>query len=192
MYQGGVVEGDHVADGAVDNALGFNGGYLSIANDSVFNSTESSVTMSAWVRLHGLQSGERAIVRKENQWAMDIYPADGETRWLVNTTGGTEGWTDSNDLLYTFSINKWNHFAFVYNGSTLETYVDGVLIGSAVVSGTIEIQSDPIGIAARGTGGLELDADIDEVRIYSRAFTSAEIQKHYVEGLKDHQVLASK
>jgi len=33
---------------------------------------------------------------------------------------------------------------------------------------------------------------IDEVRIYSRALTTAEIQKHYAEGLKKYKNLVTK
>ena len=78
------------------------------------------------------------------------------------------------------ALNTWYHVAGVYNAAaaSLDIYVNGVL-NNGVLSGTVpgsqfnSAQNVNIG---RRTGGFYFQGTIDEVRIYNRALTQAEIQ----------------
>ena len=82
------------------------------------------------------------------------------------------------------SLNTWYHVAGVYNAAnqTLSIYVNGTL-DNGTLSGTVpSSQSNPsvnvnIGRRSPGAfGGFYFNGIIDEVRIYNRALTQAEIQ----------------
>jgi hypothetical protein len=69
----------------------------------------------------------------------------------------------------------WSHLAATYDGTTVRLYVNGVQVSSEAASGAMTASTDPLRIGA-GEGGDEwFDGLIDNVRIYSRALTQAEI-----------------
>ena len=78
------------------------------------------------------------------------------------------------------ALNTWNHVAGVYNASarTLEIYVNGVLDNGVLLGTVPSAQFDPnlsVSIGKRNTG-YYFDGTIDEVKVYNRALSQAEIQ----------------
>ena len=79
------------------------------------------------------------------------------------------------------TLGVWTHLATTYDGTTQRFYVNGVLVGSAnpVVAGTSNtiVQANGalrIGGDASSTGEF-FQGLIDEVRVYNRALSAAEI-----------------
>jgi hypothetical protein len=78
------------------------------------------------------------------------------------------------------SLSTWYHVAGVYDAAagTLSTYVNGVL-DNGTLSGTVpasQVNSSVNVNIGRRTGGFYFKGLIDEVRIYNRALTEAEVQ----------------
>src|SRR5262249_16001860 len=73
-------------------------------------------------------------------------------------------------------LNAWSHLAATYNGSTLSLYVNGTLVASQAFTGSIITSSGALRIGGNGVWGEYFTGQIDEVRIYNRALTQAEIQ----------------
>ena len=78
------------------------------------------------------------------------------------------------------ALNVWYHVAGVYNASarTLDIYVNGVL-NNGTLSGTVpasQINSAVNVNIGRRSGGFYFNGMIDDVRIYNRALSQAEIQ----------------
>lgn len=91
-----------------------------------------------------------------------------------------------NNQVVTTQITKaWHHIALTYDGSTQKLYVDGALKSSAVLTGSIGTNSNNLKI------GEYVPGKIDEVRIYSEALSTSQIQKHYTEGLEKHKNLTT-
>jgi hypothetical protein len=90
--------------------------------------------------------------------------ANGNTSTLI----GTEA---------TLAVGTWIHAAAMYDGSTMKLYQDGVLVGSMTKSGLIDIDlSVPTWIGANpGVPGQVFDGRIDEVQLFNRALSEAEI-----------------
>lgn len=83
------------------------------------------------------------------------------------------------------SLNVWHHVANVYNGTTMKTYIDGVQTG-----GTTNVTGIGLSPAANTTsliGAMHqssiitqyYDGLLDEMRIWKKALTPAEILSHY-------------
>ena len=90
---------------------------------------------------------------------------NGTTTTLIATSG---------DLL----DNQWVHVAAVYDGATMKLYKDGVEVGSVAKTGSITTNSGVsawIGGNPPGATDRAWDGQIDDVRVYSRALTAAEI-----------------
>jgi hypothetical protein len=64
----------------------------------------------------------------------------------------------------------------VWNGATVQLYVNGVLNASAAQSLTPAANASPLSIGQFGGNADRLDGIVDEVRIYNRALTQAEVQ----------------
>jgi hypothetical protein len=72
--------------------------------------------------------------------------------------------------------NVWSHVATTWDGTTLRLYVNGAQVGSRAVAGTLSTTSDPLRIGGDATWGEYFAGTIDEVRVYNRALSAAEIQ----------------
>ncbi|MGB9561394.1 MAG: LamG domain-containing protein, partial [bacterium] len=79
-----------------------------------------------------------------------------------------------NNKVITSTLNSgWNHIALTYNGTTMKLYINGAQANSQSLSGAITTNSNNLIIGEKFTGR------IDEVRIYDRALSAAEIRCHY-------------
>jgi len=74
-------------------------------------------------------------------------------------------------------LNTWTHLATTYDGSALRLYVNGALVSSIAASGNIVTSNMPLRIGGNAIWGDEyFKGRIDEVRLYNRALSQAEIQ----------------
>ena len=72
--------------------------------------------------------------------------------------------------------NTWTHLAATYDGATLRLYVNGTQVASQASRGTIVSSTGALRIGGNGVWPSGSRACIDEVRVYNRALTAAEIQ----------------
>ena len=89
-------------------------------------------------------------------------------------------------------INKWHHICQVIdreNANKMYLYVDGGLKDNTDIPTTYGKVSFNVYIGGK-TNSWYFNGLIDEVRIYKEALSSAQIEKHYTEGLKRHSLLA--
>jgi hypothetical protein len=77
-------------------------------------------------------------------------------------------------------LNTWTHLAMTYDGMTLRMYVDGQLVDSQAVSGTITTSTNPLRLGGNAVWGEYFAGLIDEVRLYNRAQSATEIQTDMV------------
>ena len=79
------------------------------------------------------------------------------------------------------SPGSWHHVAGTYNGSVLAIYVDGQLAAQQSASGPLALTTDPLNIASKPSGNVftRFNGNLDDVRIYGRALSAAEIAQLY-------------
>ena len=70
----------------------------------------------------------------------------------------------------------WHHAAVSFDGTTIQTYLDGVSVGSAAK--TYNTTGTTFRIGLRMGGGELFTGNIDEVRIWNRALCQSEIQNN--------------
>ncbi len=72
----------------------------------------------------------------------------------------------------------WQHIAWVYDGSSVLLYVNGVLNGSSPASGTFSNPNVPFGIGKSLLGGFNFlyGGRVDEVTVWDKGLTQSEIQ----------------
>ena len=78
--------------------------------------------------------------------------------------------------------HSWHHVAVTYDGSSLQLYLDGVAVPvspKSIGSVTLGNESTPITVGAEddnGTFAAWADVVHDELRIYNRSLSGAEIK----------------
>jgi len=71
--------------------------------------------------------------------------------------------------------NGWHHVAATYDGVTMIVYLDGQPDGSRPASGKIDVVNSSVFLGQLADGAFPFSGDMDNVRIYNRALTAAEI-----------------
>lgn len=136
----------------------------------------NTFTISAWVNPDAIVGGNRILEKgNSNSYWLDINPY---ARAIIGFFDGIY-----HDLLSTVTIasGSWYFIAGTYDGGFLKIYINGVLNNSMAITSVLYQNNEPLiigwkynGIVADHFSGL-----IDEVRIYNRALSEAEIQALY-------------
>jgi prepilin-type N-terminal cleavage/methylation domain-containing protein len=145
--------------------------YVNIPN--VF-ATSSQITMSAWADKNGSGNADpRGIMVGIYATYLDLC-YQGHPLFSINTTvsGQTpvEGGTCA-------STGAWTNYVGTYDGLVAKLYVNGLQVATTSVAGSVLAHAAEIG-ASNGTG-MSVNGLIDDVRIYNRALSAAEIQALY-------------
>ncbi len=172
------------SSGKYGNALSFNGttNYVDLGNPTALKAT-GSMTWSAWVKATGTPWDDGQIVARSTDtagWQLKTTPDTGVRTFGISVWGSgatTRTQRYSKTLL---ALNTWYYVAGVYNAAakTLDIYVNGVL-DNGTLRGTIPAAQaipsiDPT--VGKRSNGLYFIGTIDELRIYNRALSQAEIQ----------------
>jgi hypothetical protein len=202
ILQGNATFGDGMVNQAFD--LDGNGDYVQV-NDTetaAFN-FEGSFTIDAWINLEAVPAEFAPIVSKWNDLgvnqrsyflAVQNVGGSPRLRFDVSETGGFLG-GQSSSVTSTAAIplNTWTHVAAVFDAGTgdLRLYINGDLAAlipqSVIVPGvnTPFENDEPLLIGAGDLGGNVRDffnGLIDEVELFDRALTEAEIETIFEAG----------
>ena len=171
----GTINGATWVAGKYGTALNFNGtSNLVLINHSSSLALDTGMTLEAWVMPTAAQSGWRTIMQKET----DAYflHASGNAP-LQPTAGGTfNGAVDYFASPSALAVNAWSHVAVTWDGSIMRLYVNGVEVANHARTGTLQTTTTPLRIGGNSPYGEFFLGRIDEVRIYNRALSAAEIQ----------------
>jgi len=83
------------------------------------------------------------------------------------------------------TLNQWNHLAFVRRSNAFYIYLNGIQVLSSAVSGSVPNPTAPLKIGMFDyIGGCNyLNGSIDEVRVWKRTISAAEVKQHYYSSL---------
>jgi prepilin-type N-terminal cleavage/methylation domain-containing protein len=182
--------------GAGKYALSFDGAddYVDISSPII--NTADPFTVEGWVNLTTFTSTDIGNIMVGNYYGryrgyiLNVYPS-GQPAFHVGRQSDSTTVTVASPDAITF--NSWYHIMGVYDGTNAKIYVNGILKKSQAYS-PVEPETANTRIGAGQWSGIraQVTGFIDEVRIYSRALTAAEIQQHYAEGSEKHKDLAIK
>jgi hypothetical protein len=181
---GGTLQGGAAwtTGGKYGGALSFNGSssYVDLGNPALFQRT-GSLTLEAWIKAAANPPDDGQIINKSDGpgWQLKTSPDTGVHTFgaKVSASASTHAWRYSNTVR---ALNTWYHVASVYDAatSTLSIYVNGVLDNGTLLGSVASAMIDrPVNVnVGRRSGGYYFNGIIDEVRVYGRALSAAEIQ----------------
>jgi hypothetical protein len=156
-------------------ALSFNGtsSWVTVADAASIDLT-TGMTIEAWVN-PAAGTGWRTVVLKESAGglAYALYAANNASRPAGYVHTSTDVGLNGTSAV---PLNTWTHLALTFDGATLRMSVNGVQVSSSAVAGAAVVTASALRIGGNSVWGEYFRGLIDEVRIYNRALTAAEIQ----------------
>ncbi len=178
----GTVSGATRVAGVRGNALSFDGvnDVVTVPDAAALDLT-TGMTLAAWVNM-GARDGWETIILKENvgNYSYALYAQDGGTvQGGSPEPSGNVTLAGRNETLLgqaALGAGTWVHLATTYDGTTQRLFVNGVEVSNNAVTGTIDVGAGALRIGGNSVwAGEYFQGLIDEVRIYNRALTAAEI-----------------
>lgn len=152
----------------------------------------NQLTVMSWIRLRdhthggggapGGSSDQNVVGRSAStDWRLLIRQSEEKITFLVDT--GSTRVTLTGDVPGSgLDADTWYHIAATYDGSHMRIYLNGVELTNRTCSGNLQISSStsiPLGVGAFPESATswvdELPGALDEVKIWKRALTAAEI-----------------
>jgi YD repeat-containing protein len=167
--------------GIANSAYQFSGvvlNYISIPDNALLCS--NIITLNAWVNFAPTEGGY--IINK----GRDI--TNGSYRLTTGSAGGQVLYNGVNDASYaSVPTNQWVMVTGIINGNNAKYYLNGVIVSQATLSSAYVCSSagNPLTIGNHYFSGVPnvyaypYKGKIDDVRIYNRALTDAEVLQIY-------------
>ena len=148
--------------------------YLRVPSSSSLNPA-GALSLAIWINPTSWNAGRRHLFQKgalDNQFRVW---SESNALWF-----NVAGLTPASIYMNLPSSGAWHHVAAVYDGSSLRFYLDGTQAAMAAVTGTSQVTADDLFIgtqsASSGSGDF-FNGLIDDVLVYGRALTPAEISQ---------------
>jgi hypothetical protein len=163
--------------GKYNGGLSLNGAASASAANSVSLNLSGSYTLAAWINPASL-NGYQTVLIKEN-----AIGGSGCGYWL-QTTGNqiSSGFNNGSGCIEhtanaNLQLNTWSHIAAVFDdtANTYQIYLNGNLLSSQTET-TVPIPNNQNLTLGQTAFGENWNGLLDDVRIYNRALSQAEIQ----------------
>jgi hypothetical protein len=161
--------------GKFGTALEFDGkgDYVAVADDDALDLTDK-ITLMAWFSPNDVLTSRRLMVKNNSIFVIFDFSNANSIDFLVkpNNTFAESKTTD-------WKVGEWYHFAGTFDGKTLKVYINGELEGEAANNVPIAPSDLELWIGGDDNGRATdwFPGKIDEVRLYDKTLSGADIQK---------------
>jgi hypothetical protein len=166
--------------GRFGNALSFDGvnDWVTVNSSSLLSLT-TGMTVEAWVFPTAANKGRNVLIKEGvNRDIYNLYSRSGGNKSEIFAHIGGSNRSAESDAV---PLNQWTHIAGTYDGTALRLYINGVQVAiNTLASGSITTSTQPLRFGGNSIWGEFFQGLIDEIRIYNRALTPAEIQADMV------------
>jgi len=178
----GTVDGAELTEdrtGAASNAYAFDGTDRISTAGSLFIG-QTALTFSAWIQSDN--PAPYSVLLSE-------WPAGGATFKLDHSVTDeflrfdlitSDGFHSASVDFATSQWAEWSHFTAVYDGTTIQLYLDGEAVGApAPASGSISATAGEMLIGDEANNSAPFQGRLDDIALWGRALTAAEIETVY-------------
>jgi hypothetical protein len=135
------------------------------------------ITIAAWIRPSS--AGTQYVVSKNVKAATDGFELSlsnaGKVFVRFNEDSSGDSLRVDSTSKYPTNGSTWMHVVATYDGTTIKLYVNGQLEGSKAANFQIAANDVPLSIGSGDGGYRGMKGAVDDVRIYSRALSAAEV-----------------
>jgi endonuclease/exonuclease/phosphatase family metal-dependent hydrolase len=166
IWTAGKINGALLFDGIDDN--------VTVAVPAPSLRPAGTYAISAWVRYTATDTSGGDVATMGDSYALRVQPTGDVKTYFYNGTT----WNAVISTGVNTKDGAWHHLVGQYTGSSVQVYVDGVLKNQAAFTGSIVYTlGSSFFLGQHGNGGVHhnFNGTIDQVRVYGRALTAAEI-----------------
>ena len=186
---GTLTSGPVITEGKLGQALSFDGSDDNVALGATGVNITGDISITAWINPRSYGGGLRGSILNNGGFSpttgyrfnVDNTNVSNGIGFGINTTG-----TINVDYFVSaassVSLNTWQMVAVTFSdsGDSVNFYVNGVNKGTRTLSTSISSSAVAASIGSRnGMNDRVFDGSLDEVRLYNRALTEAEIKSLY-------------
>ncbi len=158
--------------------------WVSVPNASSLVVGSTAMSITGWFYDNNLNYGQGMMGFRsgtESFYLISLNNGQIEARFINSSNVTSQPAIPASTII----PNVWQHYAFVYDGSHTYFYVNGTLVSSATASGSLSIGTNAfaIGKSPLGSFNFYYNGNIDEVSLWNKALTQAEIQ-----GIKNNEI----
>jgi hypothetical protein len=137
------------------------------------------LSVALWAKWDGLTTAWQGMIgKRRDDWSASTM------MWQIeaNQTSGAvrfqrEGASDIEITAAAMPIGQWNHIAVTFDGTTAKTYFNGALVTTAAFSFGFDREAPVQFGADTAGGGNSFNGALDEIRIYDKVLSEAEIKQ---------------
>jgi Concanavalin A-like lectin/glucanases superfamily len=159
--------------------FGGDGDFVTFGQPAALNITGTVITLACWVRIDGAGGGTatglQTLIAKDDTSGMQWRLLLGDSRDNVLFQAQDSSISVNTTNFTPFTLGTWHHIAVVYNGSTVTFYVDGVSRATPAATTSITTHASNVILGKAGGVNYYLNGALDEVRIYNRALSGADV-----------------
>jgi len=154
----------------------FNGTSSSVSLPDVSSLNPSTLTIAGWFNINTFSPSEQTFVGKQSQYGVYIWSNRIEFDLSFSWNGNQVGYA-------TINPNTWYFVSATFDGTNQNIYLNGNLLATYNLPGTITQNTNPIGIGTNTNPSLVLNGKISNVQIYNTSLSANDIQALYLEGI---------
>ncbi len=179
----------YVSDGKHGGAYNFTAGnndHIDCGNDSSLSfGAGKSFSYSLWFRWDSNQTGWKGLIYHDSAAKSQGHMGISDTGKLSAGTGDGSTW-QTHQSSYAVPIGSWVHAVVTMNRvtNTMVIYANGINVGNWSHNYVPNAATVGLRIGEGNVGGEYFDGKIDEVRIWNRSLTAAEVYQQYVSNLQ--------
>lgn len=166
------------ASGLFDGA----GDGLHIASDTDFEFGSGDFTVEGWLRLNALNTFQGILAKRADSsgapFGPFVFAVDGSNRLVWYAAINNAAWALISTPATTLTSGVWYHFAYTRQGTSARTFLDGALIGTGTLSGTLVTNASDVTVGlSAANNSLGFNGWLDELRVtkgvarYTATFT---------------------
>ncbi|HYQ65199.1 glycoside hydrolase family 2 TIM barrel-domain containing protein [Actinophytocola sp.] len=152
--------------------------FVEVYRDRRLDLTGTAVTLDAWVKPAAWSGDFRIVGKGDHQYTLKMKTADTLEFFIHSGT-----WRFVQAKVPADFYGNWHRVSGTYDGSMLRLYIDGREVGNLAFSGRIDSSSADVEIGRDfetswndpSSIGRMAHGVVDDVRIYDRALTAAEL-----------------
>jgi hypothetical protein len=164
------------ASGKYGRALSFDGvNDLVTVPHSASLSLTTGLTVEAWLKPAAISGSWRTVLMKERTGGMaySLYAGGDVPRPSANLQAGSSE-TDAIGPAG-LPLNSWSHLAMTYDSIAMRLYVNGTEVVTRPLTSPVVTSTGAVRIGGNTIWPEWFNGMIDEVRVYSRALTAAQV-----------------
>jgi lysophospholipase L1-like esterase len=175
------------ASGQVSGALDFNGTDQYLATAPVDNST-NAITVMGWINPDDLSTHDRGILSKKDSFILEVESNGFKLSFTILNGGSYREFEPDVFPGDDLQVGVWTHVAATFDGITTTLYINGTPVASEISTMSAlgnSTQPYSMGWTSQTSFGTDrfFDGRLDEIAVYDRALSAAEIDQQYNAGV---------